>query len=190
MGLALRILHDTEKYLADAVILGITDKERARPITLKEYLAQRQRMTFGQLIGKLKEAWQLEPDLENFLDLYVQRRNILVHSLTAQAGFDPDTKRGAKRLQKWLRSFLDMTLVAHRLMRGGWTFSAEFLRRSAMNDHPGKFEDVEPPEYLLEEAKSFLAMANPRESNKDITAERLRSEKSSLHARRAPKDRP
>jgi hypothetical protein len=90
MGLALCVVHEIEDYLAQAVVLGITDRERTRSMTVKEYLAQRERMTFGQLVAKLKDAWELDSELEQFLDLFVKRRNLLVHGLTVQKGFDPE----------------------------------------------------------------------------------------------------
>jgi hypothetical protein len=163
MGLALRVVHEIEDYLAQAFVLGITDRERTRSMTVNEYLAQRERMTFGQLVAKLKAAWELDPELEQFLDLFVKRRNLLVHRLTIQKGFDPETKAGANRLRKWLGSFLKLAFVAHRLIRGGWTFSVE-AARNLVEKSGAHIPPIEPPEEFLQEAREFLAMAIPRES--------------------------
>jgi hypothetical protein len=74
--------------------------------------------------------------------------------------------------------FLKLAFATHRLMRGGWTFSAEFAR-SFIDKSGARIPSIEPPEELLQEAREFLIMARPRES-------KIESSLSAVEFQRAP----
>ena len=111
MGLTLTIFHEIEYHLSQAFLLGINEKARRQDKKIKELLSDREKMTFGRMIGVMKEEWSLHPIFEMFIDAFVKERNIFIHKLTSLDGYNVLYKRDRNRLKKRLEGFIEVEML-------------------------------------------------------------------------------
>jgi hypothetical protein len=127
MGGALTLMHEIESDLAHAIFVGLTEKQKRKYPTLSALIEARKKMTFGQLVGLMKEQWEITPEFDGFLDMFVEERNHLVHDLTVLPGFSVDKARDRKKLIRRVGLFVQACYLARRIFRGAAFASIDFM---------------------------------------------------------------
>lgn len=155
MGLTLTIFHEIEYHLSQAFLLGINERARRQNKTIKEIMSDRGKMTFGRMIGVMKEEWSLHPIFEMFIDAFVKERNIFIHKLTTLDGYNVLYKRDRKRLKKRLAGFIEVSMLAQKIFESAWFVSMAFGVRLAEKEEGKKIPFDIPPE-IAEGIKEFL----------------------------------
>jgi hypothetical protein len=128
MGCALTLLHEIERDLAQAIFVGLTPKQKKKYPTVNALQEARAKMTFGQLVGIMKEQWHLTGEFDEFINNFVEERNHLVHDLTELPGFGVARKRDRVRLAQRVGRFVQMAFIARRVFRGANFASVDFMR--------------------------------------------------------------
>ncbi len=157
MGVALATLHEIERDFANSVLVGLTNRQRKKHDTVQDLLEARSKMTFGQLVGHMKEQWTLKPEVEFFIDTFLKERNAFIHGLTTLDGYNPRHKRQRARLRKRVETFIEMSLLARRIFRAANYASIDFAQWW-LTQHGVEHEPLPRVESIEDDIDSFLEM--------------------------------
>jgi hypothetical protein len=72
MGMGLLVVQEIESHLAFSFVFGMSERQRRTDKTVSDLWAERDRMTFGQLLAALRSWWEPDPVLDEFLDGFLQ----------------------------------------------------------------------------------------------------------------------
>ena len=157
MGIALATLHEIEKDFVSSFLVGLTERQKKKHVTMQQLLEAREKMTFGQLVNHMKEQWTLKPEVEYFIDSFLQERNTFIHGLTALDGFNPRYKRQRAKLRKRVEHFIEVALLARRIFRAAYYASNDFAQWW-LREHQGVNIDLPANEDIKDEIAFFLEL--------------------------------
>jgi len=161
MGLCLAMLHEIEDKFAKSILFGLNERDKRKGRPFKEVWASRDEMTFGRLVMIMKEKWNLNPELEEFLETFVKERNVFVHRLTSAKGFSLRSKRDRKRLEKRVDRFMELAFVANRLFTSALYTSIDFTQ-DWLKKTRGIDAGVRFPAEVQERIADFLELVDPK----------------------------
>ena len=168
LGMALQILHEMERFFAQATLLGLTDKQRRKHETMNDLWAARDKMTFGQMVLLFKEDYILPLEFEKALDAFVLERNVIVHRITTLEGYRLDSTEDRERLNERISTFIEQALFFRKFFHGAFLASNEFARgilKSGGVDIP-----VVTPDEWQAHVNLFRGLATYRERPEDSTS--------------------
>lgn len=148
LGMAVHVLHEMESYFAQAILLGLTDRQKHKHKNMNELWNAREKMTFGQLVAHFKEDWILDSTFEGHLDNFVLERNVVIHRLTALDGFGVETTEDLKTLNARLLAFIEQALLMRRFFHGAFLTSNEFASHTLKRAHGIDIPLETPPEWV------------------------------------------
>lgn len=157
MGMGLLVVQEIESDLAFSFVFGMSDRQRRTDRTVADLWVERDRMTFGQLLAALRGWWEPDPVLDEFLDGFLQARNMFIHRITRLEGHDLRYKRGRQRLNRKLQAFLNMAFVARELFKSARR-ATEILAVGWLEAADSSFTPIEVPPEVEEEAAMFVSL--------------------------------
>jgi hypothetical protein len=114
LGMCLARCQQIERYLSRSFIFGIfSETQKKKYLTIDDMRKGWSRMTLGQMLRSIEEAWMIHPVVKPNLDLFLEHRNLLIHGITTSERFDIDTVWG----QRELLAFLDFFDVHSRMVK-------------------------------------------------------------------------
>lgn len=158
LGMAVHVLHEIESYFAQAILLGLTDRQKRKHKNMNELWSAREKMTFGQLVAHFKEDWILEATFEGNLDNFVLERNVVIHRLTALDGYGVETTENLKTLNARLLAFIEKAFLMRRFFHGAFLTSNEFASHTLKHAHGIDIPLETPPEWI-ENRDMFRSLA-------------------------------
>lgn len=91
LGMMLIRCQQIEDYIAKSFILAISDKQKRKYETIEDIENGWRKKTLGNLIRCIEEGWEIDPFFKQFLDFFVQNRNMVIHDIAVSDRYDITT---------------------------------------------------------------------------------------------------
>lgn len=123
LGECLIIIHRIEDYITNSFIFAVGN-EKYSEYSIKELTKHwKEKFTFGKLIGLMKERFNIKPDVENSLQLFLHQRNKIAHGITKDERFDIDSLWGKKELVGFLALFIQNAHILEPIIQSAYIAS-------------------------------------------------------------------
>ena len=97
LGISITTIHRIEDYISKSFVFVVENKKYSKYTINELEKLLKKKYTLGKLIGLIEERYEINQDVYNSLQLFLEQRNKIAHGLTKDERFDIDTIWGAKR---------------------------------------------------------------------------------------------
>lgn len=106
LGKSITLVHEVEDNITNSFIFG-ADNDKYSGFTINEAINYwKKKFTFGRLIKLMEENFDIDEDVRNAFELFLQQRNKIAHGLTQEERYDINTLWGQKELVAFLALFI------------------------------------------------------------------------------------
>lgn len=165
MGLATAQCHEIEFYFANSFVFAVSEKQKKKYDTIREFLEGWRKKTLGNLISSIEESFEIKGEWKIWIKGFIELRNQFVHGLTTKERYNMRDEWGRRELISFLAIFLKYCEPVKAIAESCFLFSIKFANEKLIEDGEEKLileetEDVKGKLALFGEVFELKGMSN------------------------------